>query len=132
MSSPTSPPTDSELLILRVLWSEGPSTVRRVNELLNARSKRAIGYTTTLKLMQLMAEKGLVDRDTSSRSHVYAAALPEETTQRNLLNRFVESAFGGSRSKLVLRALGEGETSAEELAAIKKLIQQLEADEDRD
>lgn len=82
--------------------------------------------------MQLMAEKGLVDRDTSSRSHVYAAALPEETTQRNLLNRFVESAFGGSRSKLVLRALGEGETSAEELAAIKKLIQQLEADEDRD
>jgi len=97
-----------------------------VNEHLNAASPKAIGYTTTLKLMQLMAEKGLVNRDTSSRTHIYAAALPEEKAKGNLLRRFVDATFGGSASELVLRALGQGKTSPEELARIKQLIEDLE------
>ncbi|MEM1358859.1 MAG: BlaI/MecI/CopY family transcriptional regulator [Bacteroidota bacterium] len=119
-------PTEGELVILQVLWSSGPSTVRTVNERLNADSDKAIGYTTTLKLMQLMAEKGLVSRDTSNRTHVYAAALPEEKAQKTLLRRFVDTTFGGSASRMVLRALGEGKASPEELAEIKRLITQLE------
>ncbi|MEO0733473.1 MAG: BlaI/MecI/CopY family transcriptional regulator [Bacteroidota bacterium] len=122
-------PTEGELVILQVLWRSGPCTVRAVNEQLNATSTKEIGYTTTLKLMQLMTNKGLVTRDTSSRTHVYAAALPEEKAQKNLLRRFVDTAFGGSASQLVLRALGEGKTSPEELAAIKQLIRQLENEE---
>lgn len=119
-------PTDSELVILQVLWSDGPSTVRAVNEKLNASSEKAIGYTTTLKLMQLMAEKGLVSRDTSSRTHVYAAASAQESVQKSLLRRFVDNTFGGSAAGLVLRALGDGKTSPEELAEIKRLIEELE------
>ena len=119
-------PTDSELVILQVLWATGPHTVREVNERLNTVSPKAIGYTTTLKLMQLMAEKGLVNRDTSSRTHIYAAALPEEKAKGNLLRRFVDSTFGGSASELVLRALGQGKASPEELAQIKQLIEDLE------
>ncbi len=119
-------PTEGELVILQVLWSDGPSTVRAVNERLNAESEREIGYTTTLKLMQLMLSKGLVSRDDSTRTHVYAAELPREKAQKNLLQRFVDSTFGGSAGSLVLRALGEGQTSPEELAAIKQLIKQLE------
>ena len=119
-------PTDSELVILQVLWTSGPRTVREVNEELNSASSKAIGYTTTLKLMQLMAEKGLVTRDTSSRTHIYAAALPEEKAKGNLLRRFVDNTFGGSASDLVLRALGQGKASPEELAKIKALIEDLE------
>lgn len=119
-------PTESELSILRQLWQSGPLTVREVNDLLNDDSDRAIGYTTTLKLMQLMAEKGLVARDTSNRSHVYAAAVAQERTQGKLIDRFVERAFGGSHSELVLRALGNGETTSEELREIKQLIEKLE------
>lgn len=118
-------PTDSELVILQVLWAAGPSTVRAVNEQLNASSDKEIGYTTTLKLMQLMAEKGLVTRDTSSRTHVYEAT-QREKVQKNLLRRFVDTAFGGSAAGLVLRALGDGQTSPEELAEIKRLIEELE------
>lgn len=118
-------PTDSELVILQVLWAAGPSTVRAVNEQLNASSDKEIGYTTTLKLMQLMAEKGLVTRDTSSRTHVYEAT-QREKVQKNLLRRFVDTAFGGSAAGLVLRALGDGKTSLEELAEIKRLIEDLE------
>lgn len=125
-------PTEGELAILQVLWATGPSTVRTVNEALNARSERDIGYTTTLKLMQLMADKGLVSRDTSKRTHVYAAQLPEEKAQRNLLRKFVDTAFGGSASQLVLRALGEGNASAEELAEIKRMIQSLENEQQHD
>lgn len=121
-------PTEGELVILQVLWSSGPSTVRTVNERLNANSDKEIGYTTTLKLMQLMAEKGLVSRDTSSRTHIYAAVLPEEKAQKTLLRRFVDTTFGGSASRMVLRALGEGKASPEELAEIKRLITQLEND----
>ena len=119
-------PTESELAILQILWDEGPLTVRRVNERLNDDAERSIGYTTTLKIMQLMADKGLVNRDVSNRSHVYAAAVAQERTQKNLLRRFVDKAFGGSRTQLVLRALGESNPSAEELQAIKQLIAQLE------
>ena len=126
-------PTESELNILRVLWDAGPLTVREVNDALNHRSAgeasdKPIGYTTTLKIMQLMAEKGLVDRDVSSRSHVYSPAVAQDRTQRNLLSRFVDRAFGGSRSELILRALGDGEATAAELEEIKQLIEKLEQD----
>jgi predicted transcriptional regulator len=119
-------PTESELAILQQLWSHGPATVREINERLNERSDKATGYTTTLKLMQLMAEKGLVTRDESQRSHVYTAAVAQEKTQKSLLGKFLDNTFGGSRSELVLRALGDGEATADELAAIKRLIDQLE------
>ena len=125
-------PTDSELAILQVLWQNGPATVRAVNEALNAPPppveppERPIGYTTTLKLLQLMTEKGLVTRDERQRSHIYAAAVAEERTQKSLLRRFVENTFGGSRSELVLRALGDGQASPEELTEIKRLIEKLE------
>lgn len=125
-------PTDSELMILQVLWATGPHTVRQVNEQLNLTSPKPIGYTTTLKIMQLMAEKGLVSRDTTSRTHVYAAALPEEQAKGNLLRRFVDNTFGGSASDLVLRALGQGKASPEELAKIKALIADLENNDDHE
>lgn len=123
-------PTESELAILQLLWTRGPATVRTVNDALNERGDKPTGYTTTLKLMQLMAEKGLVIRDESQRSHVYTAAVAQEKTQKSLLGRFVENAFGGSRSELVLRALGDGKATPEELAEIKRLIDKLEKEED--
>lgn len=119
-------PTDSELAILHVLWENGPSTVRLVNEKLNL--VRDVGYTTTLKLMQIMAEKGLVSRNTDSRTHIYAAALSEREAQRNLLDKFVDTAFRGSAVKLVMQALGNHQTSKEELEAIKALIEAKEKD----
>jgi len=119
-------PTDSELAILQVLWENGPSTVRLVNEKLNL--VRDVGYTTTLKLMQIMAEKGLVSRNTDSRTHIYAAALSEREAQRNLLDKFVDTAFRGSAVKLVMQALGNHQTSKEELEAIKALIEAKEKD----
>ena len=127
-------PTESELAILHLLWTRGPATVRAVNEALNEANReqdppdKAIGYTTTLKLLQLMVEKGLVTRDESQRSHIYTAAVAQERTQRSLLGRFVTKTFGGSRSELVLRALGDGQATPEELAEIKQLIQKLEND----
>jgi predicted transcriptional regulator len=113
-------PTDAELEILRVLWERGPSTVRQVHEALAG--TRETGYTTTLKLMQIMAEKGLVTRDESSRTHVYAARASQEHTQRQLLNHLVDRAFGGSAAELVLRALSARKTSDDELREIRKLI----------
>jgi predicted transcriptional regulator len=120
-------PTDAELEILRVLWERGPSTVRQVHEALAG--TRETGYTTTLKLMQIMADKRLVERDESSRTHVYAASRSEEHTQRQLLNDLVDRAFGGSAAALVLRALSGRQTSDEELREIRKLID--EAQEER-
>ena len=125
-------PTDSELAILQQLWTYGPTTVRSVNEALNEQSERPIGYTTTLKLMQLMTEKGLVTRNEDRRSHVYSAAVAQQKTQKSLLGRFVESTFGGSRSDLVLRALGDGQATPAELAEIKRLIAQLEKEQEND
>ena len=113
-------PTEAELEILRVLWERGPSTVRQVHESLAA--ARDTGYTTTLKLMQIMADKGLVTRDESSRTHIYTARMSQETTQRQLVTDLVDRAFGGSAAELVLRALSSHKTSAEELGEIRKLI----------
>ena len=114
-----SAPTDGELAVLRILWDRGPSTVRQVHE---AIGDRGVRYTTTLKVMQVMAEKGLVDRDESNRSHVYSTVIAQAPTQRRLLNDFLEKAFGGSAGKLVMHALADGDISAEELKAIRKLI----------
>jgi predicted transcriptional regulator len=119
MSRNTPRPTDAELEILRVLWERGPSTVRQVHELL---ASRETGYTTTLKLMQIMADKGLVTRDESSRTHVYTARASQETTQRQLVNDLVQRAFGGSAAELVLRALASHKTSDRELEEIRRLI----------
>ncbi|MBX2876199.1 MAG: BlaI/MecI/CopY family transcriptional regulator [Saprospiraceae bacterium] len=120
-------PTDSELAILQVLWENGPSTVRFVNEQLNL--QREVGYTTTLKLMQIMAEKGLVSRNTETRTHIYKATLTEREAQRNLLDKFVDTAFRGSAVKLVMQALGNHKTSKEELEAIKALIEAKEKED---
>ncbi|GAA3946176.1 BlaI/MecI/CopY family transcriptional regulator [Hymenobacter algoricola] len=122
--SPLPKPTESELEILQVLWQQGPATVRLVNDELSR--KRDVGYTTTLKLLQLMLDKGLVLRDDDSRTHVYRAAVREEETQGLLLDRFVDAAFGGSAMKLVLQALGNRRTSKEELQQIRTLLNDME------
>src|SRR4249920_3816303 len=103
-------PTESELEILQTLWAKGLATVREVHEDL-ARTKD-VGYTTTLKLMQIMHEKGLVKRDDSMRTHVYQAAVNKENTQRHLLSKMIDSLFGGSPTQLVIQALGNGELKA--------------------
>jgi len=113
-------PTDAEIAILRVLWDQGPCTVRHVHEALA--DTRETGYTTTLKLMQIMADKGLVKRNESARTHVYAASAGEEQTQRQLVRDLVDRAFGGSAAALVLRALSEDGTTEAELRQIRQLI----------
>lgn len=117
-------PTGAELEILGVLWDRGPSTVREVHDRL-ARG-RELGYTTVLKLLQIMAEKGLVRRDESQRAHVYAARTPAEQTQRQLLGDLLERAFGGSASLLVQQALSSRKTSPEEIARIRAYLDALE------
>ena len=121
---PIPKPTDSELEILQVLWQHGPSTVRFVNDQLS--QKREVGYTTTLKILQLMLEKALVRRDDADRSHVYRAAVREQETQGLLLDKFVDATFGGSALKLVMQALGSRPTSADELAQIRRLLNDIE------
>jgi len=113
-------PTDAELAILRVLWARGPATVRQVHEALA--DARETGYTTTLKLMQIMAEKRLVTRDESARTHVYEARLDRDATQRQLVSDLVDRAFGGSAAALVMQALSQHPATAEELTEIRKLI----------
>ncbi len=117
-------PTDSELDILRVLWKRGPSTVRDVFDDLNV--TKPTGYTTVLKLMQIMADKNLVRRNEKQRAHVYEARLPEEQTQNQLIGDLLDRAFGGSASRLVMRALSSKKTSAEDLAEIRRMIDDLE------
>jgi BlaI family transcriptional regulator, penicillinase repressor len=117
-------PTESELEILQVLWQNGPSTVRFVNEQLSW--EKDVGYTTTLKLMQIMAEKGLVTRNEDNRTHIYAASVTEQETQQHLLDRFLDTAFRGSAMKLVMQALGNHRTSKEELDQIRQLLDQIE------
>lgn len=124
-----SKPTESELQILQILWQDGPSPVRYVNDLINEKrdaDKKIVGYTTTLKLMQLMLEKGLVERDTTTRTHIYKALVDETTTQQNLVDKFIDTTFRGSAMKLVMQALGNHEASKEELDEIKKLIAKME------
>ena len=117
-------PTDAELAILRVLWDRGPSTVRDVHGALSG--SQDTGYTTVLKLLQIMTEKGLVVRDESQRAHVYVPRLSEQRTQRQLLGDLLDRAFGGSSVKLVLHALSERPASTEELRDIRALLDQLE------
>ena len=124
-------PTESELDILQVLWADGPSTVRSVNERLNASTAKEIGYTTTLKLMQLMVEKGLLRRDTSSRTHVYAPAVEEQSVKRNLLQQFVRKTYRGSAAELVMEALGQHAATDDELAEIKELIEKIEKEQNK-
>lgn len=121
-------PTDSELEILQLLWEHGPSSVRFINDKLNER--REVGYTTTLKLMQIMVEKGLATRNTETRTHVYAANVNETDTQRHLLRNFVDATFRGSAMKMVMQALGDHQSSREELDEIKALIEKMEKNND--
>ncbi len=117
-------PTDAELQILQVLWRLGPTTVRAVHEALASAS----AYTTTLKTMQIMAEKGLVSRDESQRSHVYTAAVGAEATERRLVGELVAKAFDGSAARLAMRALSSGRASREELAEVRSLLERLGED----
>lgn len=123
----TDKPTESELEILKVLWSRGPSTVRDVNNVLN--TIREIGYTTTLKIMQIMTQKGTVKRDESSRTHIYSAAVKETKIKDAMIDRLMDTAFSGSASQLVMQALGRGKTSPQELEKIKALIEKMEGGE---
>ena len=117
-------PTDAELAILRVLWERGPSTVREVTDAVQ--EERGTGYTTALKLMQIMTDKGLVQRDDSNRSHVYEAVVPAEVTQRQLVGDLLDRAFGGSAQQLVLQALSGRKASRADLAEIRKLLDAME------
>ena len=120
----SSQPTDVELSILRVLWQRGPSTVREVHAVLAG--SRDTGYSTTLKMMQVMLEKALLTRDDSVRPQVYAPAQAEEQTQRQMVDELLSKAFGGSARKLVMRAVESEKVSAAELAEIRKLLKDLE------
>ena len=114
-------PTDAELAILRVLWERGPSTVRQVHAVLS--KERPAAYTTSLKLLQIMTDKGLVRRDETDRTHIYSPRLTEEQTQRQLVRDLLDRAFGGSSTKLVMQALNTRRASAEDLTEIRKLIE---------
>ena len=120
-------PTDAELEILKVLWRRGPSTVREVFETLG--ETKGTGYTTVLKLMQIMADKGLVVRDESERAHRYEAAAPEDETQRRLVGDLLRKAFDGGAAKLVMQALSTERASAEELSEIRRMLDELEGKE---
>ncbi len=116
-------PTDSELEVLQILWQNGAQTVRFVNDEQN--KQREVGYTTTLKIMQIMLDKAMLSREVVERSHIYTAKISEESTQVELLKDFSKNAFRGDTASLVMRALGEGNATAEELAEIKALIEPL-------
>ena len=117
-------PTDAELEILRVLWDLGPSTVRDVHEILS--KTKPTGYTTVLKLMQIMAEKGIVRRNEDQRAHVYEARLPQEQTQQQLVDDLLDRAFGGSATQMVMQALSAKKATPEELAKIRQLLDEFE------
>lgn len=117
-------PTESELEILQVLWEKGEATVREVHEVLE--SGRDIGYTTTLKTMQIMKGKGLLGRDTSARTHIYRALVTRENTQKQFLNKMIDGLFKGSASRMVLGALDGERLSAEELQEIREYLKQFE------
>ena len=116
-------PTESELEILQILWEKGACTVREVHEVLE-KNKNA-GYTTTLKLMQIMLEKGLVERDASSKTHIYKAVASQQKTEQHLVNKMIDNVFNGSAARLVMQALGNHQASKDELDAIKKYLDEL-------
>ncbi|MDX6692595.1 MAG: hypothetical protein QOF02_198 [Blastocatellia bacterium] len=121
-------PTDAELAILQMLWQNGPSSVRQVLKALNQNREVEAGYTTVLKMMQIMTEKGLVERDESQRPQIYRARLPQEQTQRQLLSHLLERAFDGSAKQLVMQALSAKEITDEELAHVEQLLDRLEGE----
>jgi predicted transcriptional regulator len=123
---PTPRPTDAELAILRVLWERGPCTVREVHDALS--DSQDTGYTTILKFLQIMTDKGLVVRDESQRAHVYSTRFSEQRTQRQLLGDLIDRAFGGSPAKLVMQALSATTATADELTAIRHLLDQMEGE----
>lgn len=123
---PTPRPTDAELAILRVLWERGPSTVREIHDDLS--SSQDTGYTTVLKLLQIMTEKKLVVRDEAQRAHIYAASESEQRTQGRLIGDLMDRAFGGSPTKLVMQALSSTKATAADLTAIRQLIEQIEGE----
>lgn len=124
---PTPRPTDAELAILRVLWERGPRTVREVHDELS--QAHDTGYTTILKLLQIMTDKGLVVRDERNRAHVYSTRYSEQRTQRQLLGDLIDRAFGGSPAKLVMQALAtDTKATADELTAIRQLLDQMEGE----
>ncbi|HEX4142375.1 MAG TPA: BlaI/MecI/CopY family transcriptional regulator [Pirellulales bacterium] len=120
-------PTEAELELLQVLWQRGPSTVREIHDALSG--EKETGYTTTLKILQKMTDKGLVQRDESRRSHVYQAAWQAEQTQRQLVRSLLRRAFGGSAAKLVVQALSEERATPDELAEIRTLLDRLEEEQ---
>ena len=124
MNHPLPRPTDGELAILRVLWERGPSTVRQVHDVLSG--EKDLGYTSVLKLFQVMTEKGLVTRDERERSHVYHAAQTADSTREHLMVDLLDRAFGGSAAKLVIQALSSRKTSREEMEAIRALLDRTE------
>ena len=124
MNHPLPRPTDGELALLRVLWERGPSTVRQIHEVLSG--EKDLGYTSVLKSLQVMTEKGLVARDESERSHVYRAAQSAERTREHLVVDLLDRAFGGSAAKLVIQALSNRKASREERDAIRALLDKAE------
>ena len=121
---PVLKPTDAELEILQVIWLHGPVSVRFVNDELNR--NKMVGYTTTLKIMQIMTEKGLLKRSEEGRKHIYNVVLKEKETKNLLLDKFVKTAFGGSAMDLVMQALGNHQTTPDELEELKALINKIE------
>lgn len=119
-----SKPTDAEWAILQVLWQDGPSTVRQVQNQLA--EKRGTGYTTTLKLMQIMLEKGLLRRDDSGHAHIFRAAVSQKSSQKRIVGQLLEQVFDGSAKQLVLQALSTKKSTPEELAEIRKILDELE------
>ena len=120
------PPTNAELTILQVLWAKGPSTVRTVHEELRRDQSAPTAYTTTLKLMQIMHDKALLQRDASQRSHIYAATISEEQAQDTLLSGLLDKAFDGSASRMLMRALSVKRSSKEEIDEIRALLDEYE------
>jgi len=116
-------PTEGEMEILQVLWQKGLCTVREVHEALD---KKDSGYTTTLKLMQIMHEKGMVERDTNQKTHIYKAIVNQDKTERQLVNKMIDNVFNGSAARLVMQALGNHSASADEIEEIKKYLEKLE------
>ena len=121
-------PTDSELEILNIIWEKGPSSVRDIHSILS--EKRDLYYTTTLKTMQLMAEKGLLSRDTTQRSHIYHVNINKSDVEKNLIDKLANTVFKGSASQLIMSALGHSKPSKIELEEIKSLIEKLDQNED--
>ncbi|MCF8417749.1 MAG: BlaI/MecI/CopY family transcriptional regulator [Melioribacteraceae bacterium] len=120
-------PTESELEVLKILWTKGPSTVQTVNDELN--KSKEVGYTTTLKIMQIMSDKGLVNRTKAGRKHIYNALVNQHAAQKILLEKVLDTAFSGSAMNLVMHALGNTRTSKHELNQIKQLIEKLEREQ---